>query len=341
MDRGRFGLIGIGCWALLGLGGVAASAEAASEVSGRTQAVAEGKVSRITIGLARHSVFSLPIYLTAQQTARSVGLTVDVVSFGGGSRVAAALASDSLEVATVSLDVLVGLINAGQPVQAFYAGVFHPLFEWFARPPIRGWGDLRGRSIAISTFGSSADFLTRHVMRKHGLTPGQDVHLVQAGELANGFAALRAGRVDAALLAAPFTWSAEELGFTRLGSQATEVAETWPRNVFVAKQRMISGSPHTLQAFLRAYVEAIRLARTNRNVAVQTMQRELKLDPRHAERAYAEVMAGFDERGRLPTKVMPLFWQIAVAAGDVTEPWPEARFFDRRFLDTFDEWAPK
>ena len=38
---------------------------------------------------------------------------------------------------------------------------------------------------------------------------------------------------------------------------------------------------------------------------------------------------------------MPVFWEIAVAAGEVTEPWPESRFFDRRFVDTFDEWAPR
>jgi len=25
----------------------------------------------------------------------------------------------------------------------------------------------------------------------------------------------------------------------------------------------------------------------------------------------------------------------------VTEPWLEERFLDRRFIDSFDEWAPK
>jgi hypothetical protein len=66
-----------------------------------------------------------------------------------------------------------------------------------------------------------------------------------------------------------------------------------------------------------------------------------RLERQNAERAYDELMAGFDERGRLPTASMPVFWEIAVAAGEVSEPWPESRFFDRQFVDTFDEWAPR
>jgi hypothetical protein len=30
-----------------------------------------------------------------------------------------------------------------------------------------------------------------------------------------------------------------------------------------------------------------------------------------------------------------------VAAGEVSEPWPESRFFDRRLVDRFDAWAPR
>jgi hypothetical protein len=37
---------------------------------------------------------------------------------------------------------------------------------------------------------------------------------------------------------------------------------------------------------------------------------------------------------------MPVFWSIAVAAGEVEAPWPESRFLDRRLIDTFDRWAP-
>ncbi len=296
---------------------------------------------RLTVGHPRPSLNFLPLYLAAEQTAALEGLGVDIVAFGSGSRVAAALASDSVHIAAASLSDLIGMIAAGQPAKAFYAGVFHADFEWIAVRGIRTWSDLRGKSLGISTHGSLSDFLTRYALRGRGLEAGTEVRLVQAGEAGLRFAALKAGRVDASVLLPPFTWYAEEQGFVRLGSQAAEIAEAWPRVVLFTKEKLLADHPGVLRAFLRAYVRAIRLARTNREVAVQTLTTRLKFEQRHAERAYAEAMAGFDERGRLPVSAMPVFWKIALAAGDVRAPWPETRFLERRFIDTFDEWAPK
>ncbi len=225
---------------------------------------------------------------------------------GSGSRVAVAVASSSIDIAAASLSDVINLIAADQPVKAFYAGGFHADFEWFARPGIGSWREMRGRTVAISTFGSLSDFLTRHVMRRHGLAPGHDARLIRAGETGNRFAALKAGRVDATILLPPFTWYSEELGFTRLSSQAAEIASAWPRVVLFAREQFLAENVHTLRRFLRAYAEA---------------------------------MAGFDERGRFPVDVMPIFWEIAIATGDVKEPWPEPRYLDRRFIDTFDQWA--
>jgi ABC-type nitrate/sulfonate/bicarbonate transport system substrate-binding protein len=179
------------------------------------------------------------------------------------------------------------------------------------------------------------------LLRKHGLIPERDVQFVQAGETATIFASLKAGRVDAAVLSPPFTWYAEELGFLRLGTQAKDMASAWPRNLLIAREKFLAGFSRTISAFLRAHVRAIRLARENPEIAVQTIMKRLKYERRYAERAYMEVLPGFDERGRLPAEAMHAFWEMAVASGEVTEPWPESRYLDRRFIDTFEEWAPR
>jgi ABC-type nitrate/sulfonate/bicarbonate transport system substrate-binding protein len=304
-------------------------------------AAGELERTRMTVGLARQTEYALPIHLATDLARRDAGLAIDVVSFGGGTRAAAAVASDSIQVAVISLDGAVKLIEAGQPVRVFYAGISHVLFEWYAQPEIRSWAALRGRTMGISTFGSLSDHLTRHVLRRHGLEAGRDVAMMQSGEVATGLAALRAGRLDSVVLTHPFTWMAEEAGFTRLGSQASEVASAWPRNVFVAKSRALAAEPNAFRAFLAAYVTALRRVRADRADAIEQLVGRFKLDRRHAERVYPDLVAGFDERGRLPDPVMPLFWDIAVAAGDVTAPWAEARYLDRRFIDSFEEWAPR
>jgi hypothetical protein len=88
-------------------------------------------------------------------------------------------------------------------------------------------------------------------------------------------------------------------------------------------------------------VRALRLLRADRELGVGLLGRWLKYERAQAERALDESLAGFDERGRLPTASMPVFWDIAVAAGEVGEPWPESRYVDRRFIDTFERWAPR
>lgn len=296
--------------------------------------------TRLVLALAAPNAVYLPVYLAIAETARVEGLTLQLVTIGGGPQTAAALASDSVDVAVTSLSVVVNMISAGLPVRAFYGAGSQAEFEWFARPGIRSWGDLPGKTLAISGPGSLTEVLTRRVLRKHGVASGQNVALVSAGAAASRFAALQAGRVDAAVLAPPFTWSAEEHGFTRLGTQAGEIAETWPRSVFVAKDAFLDRHPATIRALLRAHVQAIRLARASRDVALRTLGKYLRAEPQYHERAYREAMPGFDERGRLPAAAMPLFWDTAMAAGEVTEAWPEPRFLDRRFIDSFEDWAP-
>ena len=283
----------------------------------------------------------LPLDLAVDHTFRDQGLTGELIVLNAVAPVPAALASGSIDVAVLGLNTAVTMIGAGHPVKVFYLVSVRPDFEWFARPTVRDWGDLKGGSVAVSGFGSASDVLTRYVLQRHGFAATPELQIVQAGSSASRLAALQAGRVDAALLVPPFTWSAESLGFRRLGSQASEVSPEWPQVVLVASEKLLADSPRTVRALLRAYVAGVRLARSDQESAVRVLMERLRLDHPYAERAYAEVTAGLDERGRLPRGSMPIFWQIAIAAGEVTEAWPDSRFLDSRFIDSFEEWAPR
>jgi NitT/TauT family transport system substrate-binding protein len=225
-------------------------------------------------------------------------------------------------------------------VRGFYGGASLANFAFYSQPDIKSWEQLKGETMAISSPGGLTDVLARYALRKYGLEPEKDVNLVVAGAGAANLAALQAGRVDAVELTAPFTWQAEDAGFTTLGTQISEVASEWPRSIYYSKDAFIQQNPNTLRAFLRAHVRAIRLAKANPDLAIQTLQDKLKLDRDLAKKSYDELVGGLNERGAMPSQAMPVFWQISVATGDVTEPWAEERYLDRRFIDTFDQWAP-
>jgi NitT/TauT family transport system substrate-binding protein len=308
-------------------------------LGGRALADTAPEKPRLVVGLAGHTKTYLPLYVAQERTAREEGLEIELVAFAGGSQAAAALISGSVDVALASLDTLVSTTGAHPQVRAFYGGFNHADLEWFAAPGIATWEGLRGRTIAISAPGSLTDFLTRHVLRRRGLE--SDVQLVSAGNPAVRWQALRSGRVDAAILQGPQKLQAHAQGFLRLGAQASEIGPAWPTNVMFARQELLATYPGTVQAFLRAHVRALRLARSDRALGVAVLSRWLKYTGPEAEHAWDEAVAGFDERGRLPAAVMPLFWSIAVSAGEVTAPWPESRFLDRQLIDSFDRWAPR
>ncbi len=304
------------------------------------QAGAKPEKTSLKIGLPVAATSFMPVYLAADQTYQQEGLSVELLSFRGDAEVAQALAADSVDINVASLNGLINMMNAGQPVRGFYAGFFPADFAWVARPEVKSWADMRGKGVGISTYGALTDFLTRYALRKHGLEPERDVQIVQAGGSPQASQTLKAGRLDAAILSPPFKWNLADEGFTTLGTQATEIGEQWPKHIFMAKERFLDENPNTVRAVLRAHVRALRLAKSEPAAAVASFEKWLKYSHADAERALSEVANDFDERGNLPTKWMPVFWEIAVAAGDVTEPWPESKLLDRRFVDTFDQWAP-
>jgi NitT/TauT family transport system substrate-binding protein len=294
----------------------------------------------LLVGLSGAAIYRLPLYAATPELFAAEGLDVTLVSFGGGAQVAAALAAGSVDVGAMGLEATLAAIQAGQALRVFYAPSNAPDGIWFARPGIAGWSDLRGGTLGIAGYGSLADLLSRHALRRQGLEPGRDVQLRPLGAPATRLLALRAGRVDATLLYPPQTYAAQAAGLTRLGSMR-DLVPAWPATVLVTRERTLAERTEALEALLRGYVRALRLVRQDRERGVHTVSTRLEFSRVDAERAYDEVIDAFDERGRLPAAAMPAYWQVLVAAGEVGEPWPEARFFDRRLVDRFEAWAPR
>ena len=303
----------------------------------------EGKPEKtsLKLGVPVPATSFLPVYIGGDRTYKEQGLDVQTLSFQGDAQVAQALAGDSTDFNVASLNGLINMINSGQPVIGFYAGFYQSDFAWLAISSVKTWADLKGKSMGVSTFGSLTDFLSRYVLKKHGLEPEKDVQIVQAGGTPTAYQALKSGKLASAIISPPFKWQGQDEGMTLLGNEDKEVAPEWPKHIFLSKTKFLDQYPNTVKAILRAHVSAIRLAKADRNYALDIMIKELKYERAYAERAYDEVMPGFDERGALPTKSMPVFWDLAVQSGDVKEPWPESKLLDRRFIDTFASWAPK
>jgi NitT/TauT family transport system substrate-binding protein len=294
----------------------------------------------LTLGLASYGSNFLPVYVAAARTFKAQGLDVQLIPFRGDAEISQALAGNSIDVSLASMNGLINLITSGQPVMGIYAGFDQADFSWLAQASIKTWAQLKNKKVGVATFGSLTDALTRYDLRKHGLEPVRDVQIVQGGAAQSDFQALESGRVDAAILSAPYKWRAAAAGYTVLGTQEHDVAPRWPKNLFMAKTDFIKNDSNTIETFLRAYVEAVRYTRRNRDESIKILMDQLKFTQSDAVGAYDSAVAAMDETGNLPEASMKTFWAVTVQNGDVDKPWAEAKYFDRRFVDSFKRWAP-
>jgi ABC-type nitrate/sulfonate/bicarbonate transport system substrate-binding protein len=302
-----------------------------------------GKLEKPNIALAISvpaAVF-LPVYIAADRFWQSNGLRGKPINFRGDAEIAQALVSDSIDVAVLAGDGLVNLIRAGADCIGFYAGFHGADFAWISLPSIKTWDDVKGTSVGVTTYGSMTDQCARFMLRRHNLEPLKDVKIVQGGAPGSMYQLLKSGRIQGAVLAPPYHAMAIADGFNVLATQAEVIAPQWPKELFVAKTRFIDAHPNTLKALLRAHVSAIRLANVDPSVPVAALMQQLKITESVASATWKEIQSSFVETGMLPTpKNMELFWSVAIATGRVTEPWPNSRLLDERFIKTFSEWAP-
>ena len=301
---------------------------------------AKPEMTRISVGLPVPAISFLPAWVADQKGfMKEEGFTeVKILSFRGDADVVQALAAGSVDINVASLNGVITTINAGQKFKAVWAGYNMPYFEWYALPKFKSIAETKGGRYAVTKFGALTDFLTRYALRKAGLDPDKDVKILQLGGSPQSLAAMEAGQLEATILSPPSTHMAAEKGFVKLMHQRDQIAPDWPTHVVYAKEDFIARNPNTVKAFLRASGKAIEWIRAKPEEAAQLASKQLKFRLEHCRKTIDDIQSEWHADGRLPQKSMKIFWEIAVQAGDVKEPWPESKWLDETFLKTQDQW---
>jgi ABC-type nitrate/sulfonate/bicarbonate transport system substrate-binding protein len=216
------------------------------------------------------------------------GLRVRYIQFQGTNLMLNALLSNELDYVTI-LPFIAGAATRGLPVKIVAATAKSSGYAIISRPDIDSVKALKGKRIAINTFGSSADFAIYQLLSRNGLDPNKDVTLLSvAGSPDARFAALLGGSIDATVVNSPFEYRAEQRGFKTLLS-VKEVAEfvKIPIAGLSASQRKIDKEPDEIVRMLRGLRNAILYLQSQREAGAGLVEKLLKLDRPVAERFYA------------------------------------------------------
>jgi ABC-type nitrate/sulfonate/bicarbonate transport system substrate-binding protein len=143
-------------------------------------------------------------------------------------------------------------------------------YQLVTRPEIKSVEQLKGKKLGVSRFGSSADFGLRAVLKRLGIDPAKDVSILQIGDEPARVAAIKSGNIEGTVVNAPFSSEAERL---KLNVIADSVKMDIPffNTGLLGSRKYLEKQDAKVMNFLRAYLEAIKILKTEREYSVKAL----------------------------------------------------------------------
>lgn len=207
------------------------------------------------------------------------GLEITPVYVAGSSVIVAAMASGQFEIGAVGGGAVVLNRFGGGDLITIGAQTGVYTNDCFAKPEIKSARDLKGKTIAITRFGTSTHFAALTMLRSNNLKPA-DVVFVQLGSSGEREAALLSGRVDASMLGYPGGEVALKRGYRQLTDLAKSEDGAFPTTAIAARESWLKDPKNREVAlnFLRAFTEGLTLAKTDAALAKKVLRKYTRVD---------------------------------------------------------------
>ncbi|HEY7320926.1 MAG TPA: ABC transporter substrate-binding protein [Candidatus Binatia bacterium] len=293
---------------------------------------------RVTLVYSFTSGSTLPLWV-AQEAGlfRKYNLETLLVSVQGSARGAQALLSGDADVAALGGEVVVLSALKGGDMKIFAGMVDVFPSTIFAAKNITRPDQLKGKKIAISTFGSSSDFSVRYALRKFGLNPDKDVTILQIGNQPNRFAALTSGAVEATIINPPLTLQAKRLGYQPLADLAATGLQ-YPQAELASLPGYMKSHEDVMRRLVRAHTESLYLIHTQKAASQKSLEKFMKMnDPQVIE----ETIESY--RNYFPKKPYPSAQALRFVIDYLGEKQPAVRklnpenLLEPRFVRELDE----
>jgi len=241
-------------------------------------AFSQGKaLKKIRVGVPALGMSNIIIFVTKEaRLFEKYGLDAEVIVLRGSGEASKAMIGGSLQLAPIATPTVINADLAGADLTILahtLPGVIHALM---VKPEIKRVEDLKGKKIAVTTYGSLTDFLVRHIARKKGLSPDRDVALIQLGGDNERIAALKQGAVDGAALSYPGYGRAQKLGFSMLWDSSKEVDYPWME--IATRRATIEKDRDMVMSYMKAHLEGIAVFKKDREFGKKVIKKTLRLD---------------------------------------------------------------
>jgi len=250
----------------------------------------------------RMSISSLDVsFLTAgvgqkRGFFRDEGFEVELIRMNANISVTA-LSTGDIDYTMIFASVVRGAMR-GLPMKVVASFMDSSTHMLIARPEYKSIRDLKGKTLAVSTYGATSDVAARMMMKHGGVDPERELKIIPLGADRARFGALREGIVDVAVLSPPADSEATKYGFNVL-SRFYEIYKL-PFTGLGTHLKKLKEKPDEIKRMLKAMIRTNRFIRQNRDGTIQTMMEWMKIDRESAAATYDSVRRVFSEDGSIP-----------------------------------------
>ena len=198
---------------------------------------------------------------------------------GGSSAIVPAMTAGQFDIGAVGGGAVVLNRFSGGDLITIGAQTGVYTTDCFAKPEIKSIRDLKGKTIAVTRFGTSTHFAGLSTLRLGGLK-STDVVFVQLGASGEREAALSSGKVDATMLGYPGGELALKRGYRQLTELAKSEDGAFPTTAIAARESWLKDSKNREIAlnFLRAFTDGLTLAKTDAALSKKVLRKYTRVD---------------------------------------------------------------
>ncbi|MGI6686379.1 MAG: ABC transporter substrate-binding protein [Bacillota bacterium] len=215
------------------------------------------ELTKVKLSEVTHSIFYAPQYVALSLGFfEEEGIEIELSNGQGADKVMTAVLTDQVDIGFAGAEASVYVYNEGKED---YAVVFAQLtngdgtFLLGREPdPDFQWSDLKGKTIIGGRKGGMPAIVLQYVLKKNGLTAGEDVFIDTTMQFAAMPGAFMGGQGDYVIVFEPTASSMEKEGkgyiVASLGAESGEV----PYTSYFAKKSTIEKNPELIQKFTNA-----------------------------------------------------------------------------------------
>jgi ABC-type nitrate/sulfonate/bicarbonate transport system substrate-binding protein len=194
------------------------------------------------------------------------------------------------------------------PVRAISTSIKAPFFSVIGQNKYKSIKELKGAVIGLTSIGGTNHVSTRITLRQFGLDIDKDVKILAIGEEKLMVDTFKMGRVDAVVLAPPFSVQLKREGFPVLAQTSDHVVI--PFSGLGTTIERIKNNRAQIKRVLKAEIEALRFIQSNAVGTTEVIRKRFNMDEKLARESYDVVVNSFSRDGRVPLDGVDILLQI-------------------------------